>query len=245
MTGAPEFGHNPGEPVTEKPAEPRTRARPRDGAKHDPPWVADFFGAQAASGASKDDALEVEPSVAPEDVGEDIKENVEEDIQADATRRDELAAAEIPDRPRDDELLVTPPFGDHHLGRLGGYRSGVRQRRRLSIALGVALVGSMIAGFYYLRYLEQYRAYDVFELPPDAELEGRPRVMTWSDGKARFGLHRAPPGVHTIELPDRTVRLADGCERAQIRVNIVDGKTVELTVITGDVTETPRASAGP
>ncbi len=199
--------------------------RARDSKVDDPPWVADFFGAPEpeaeANPAATDASAEDEPARAVAEASEDARES-------------------IPERERDAELLAEPPFGEHHLGRLGGYRSGVRQRRRLSIAIALALLGSMVAGFYYIRYLEQFKHYEVFELPPDAELEGRPRVMTWSDGKARFGLHRAPPGVHTIELPDRSIHLADGCDRAQVRVNIVDGETVEMTVITGDVTTTPK-----
>ncbi len=208
------------------PEQPRQDAKQaRDSKLDDPPWVADFFGSPERAAA--------------EDPAEDLAEDLAEAPVAGDEPSSEPADA-IPERERDNELLVEPPFGEHHLGRLGGYRSGVRQRRRLSIAIAVALLGSMIAGFYYIRYLEQFKHYEVFELPPDAELKGRPRVMTWSDGKARFGLHRAPPGVHTIELPDRSVHLADGCDRAQVRVNIVDGETVELTVITGDVTVKPR-----
>ena len=133
-------------------------------------------------------------------------------------------------------MLADPPEDHWHLGHLGGLRSGARQRRWINLSLALAMIGAVVAGVLYARHLRREReSVQFLQLPEGADLEGRERVLTWSNGKARLGLHRAPPGVLAIELPDRVIRLADDADVAQLRVNIVDGRTVEMTVLLGEV----------
>ncbi|MCB9704595.1 MAG: hypothetical protein H6711_22110 [Myxococcales bacterium] len=141
---------------------------------------------------------------------------------------------------RDDELLADPPETDFHLGRLGGYRAAGRMRSLLAVGFAVATVAAIAAGYYYITYLQEHRTpVHAVPLPEGSDLEGRPRTMTWSGGKARLGLTREPPGLLEIELPDRTLRLADGCDSAQVRVNVDGGRTVEVTVLFGEVDQVP------
>jgi hypothetical protein len=46
--------------------------------------------------------------------------------------------------------------------------------------------------------------------------------------------------VEAIVLPDRVLRLAEGCDHAQVKVNVVDGQTVELKIITGEIVSESR-----
>ena len=55
----------------------------------------------------------------------------------------------------------------------------------------------------------------------------------------------APPGVLEIALPDRTLRLADGSDQAQMALEVEEGKTVALKVIFGDVVEELAPGARP
>ncbi|HEY0136047.1 MAG TPA: hypothetical protein VGB85_18300 [Nannocystis sp.] len=149
-----------------------------------------------------------------------------------------------PPRERDDELMDNPPVGDYHRGRLGGHQSGRRMRiifGILAVALVAGGVGLMV---WYVRNRPPQHS-SQFELPPGSDLEGRPRVMTWTGGKARLGLDRKPPGVLEISLPDRTLRLADGSDQAQMKVEVEDGKTVALKVIFGEVVEELAPGANP
>jgi len=84
-----------------------------------------------------------------------------------------------------------------------------------------------------------------FQLPAGTDLDSRPRTMAWSGGKARLGLDRQPPGILAIELPDRTLRLAEGSDQAQLKVEVRDGKTVALKVLFGAVVEELGADATP
>lgn len=70
-------------------------------------------------------------------------------------------------------------------------------------------------------------------------------MLTWSEGKARLGLSREPPGVHTIELPDRTLTLADGVDMAQFKVVVEAGKTTALEVLSGEIVEQLKPGAAP
>lgn len=136
-----------------------------------------------------------------------------------------------------DELLDDPPPTDHHLGRFAGYRAAHRVRRRMVAVLVVAIAASVVAYWRYTAWLEHERTHP-YELPADTDLSERPREMTWSGGRARLALSREAPGVEIIHLPDRDIRLADGCERAQIKVHVEDGQTIALDVLSGEITET-------
>ncbi len=131
---------------------------------------------------------------------------------------------------RDDELMTTPPERHAVRGVLEGDRAGRRIRGWLVLA-GCVLVPA-IAWLWG-------RAFDTvvvpsYELAPDSD-NARDRVLVWSSGKARLGLSRQTPGVEAIVLPDRVVRLALGCEHAQIRVDVRDGETVAFDVVVGDI----------
>lgn len=144
---------------------------------------------------------------------------------------------------RDDELLADPPMGDHHLGRFADYQAADRLRRRIVIAVLVTLAAGVVGVILYLRHLHQLRApvYTV-PLPEGTDVSTRPRVLTWSGGKARFALAREAPALEALELPDRVLRLADGCESAEVRVWVEAGRTVEVTVIRGEVRQEPLTS---
>lgn len=149
-----------------------------------------------------------------------------------------------PPRERDDELMHDPPVGAHHLGRLGGYRQGGRMRM-VFIGLVVVLVAGGIAFMaWFVRNRPPAHAQQ-FELPAGSDLDARPRVMAWSGGKARLGLDRKPPGVLQIDLPDRSLKLADGCDQAQMKIEVEEGKTTELRVIFGEIVEDLKPGARP
>lgn len=149
-----------------------------------------------------------------------------------------------PSSPRDDELLADPPLGDHHRGRFAGYNAG---RRARLILLGCIAVASVITAAFWLRWARDARPPGPrqFQLPPGTDIRDRPRVFTWSEGKARLGLSREPPGVDTVELPDRTLRLAPSCDMAQFKVVVEAGKTSALQVVSGEVVEDLRPGALP
>lgn len=148
-----------------------------------------------------------------------------------------------PPRERDDELMSDPPVGDHHRGRLGGYQKGGRMRVVLAALVVAVIAGGVALMVWYVRNRPPEHARQ-FELPAGSDLD-RPRTMTWTGGKARLGLDRAAPGILEISLPDRTLRLADGSDQAQMKVEVVDGKTTELKVLFGDVVEELQAGARP
>ena len=154
------------------------------------------------------------------------------------------SASPPPKSDRDDELMDNPPVGAYHRGRLEGYRQGGRMRLILAALVLVFIAGGVALVVYIVRNRPPEHAQQ-FELPPGSDIDGRTRTMTWTGGKARLGLDRKPPGVMEISLPDRTLRLADGSDQAQIQVDVADGKTVALKVLFGDVVEElgPGASA--
>ena len=43
-----------------------------------------------------------------------------------------------------------------------------------------------------------------------------------------------------VGLADRILTLAPGCDHAQVKVNVVDGETVDLRVIVGEIRQKPR-----
>jgi len=141
-----------------------------------------------------------------------------------------------------DQLLDDPPDTDYHRGRFAGYEAGSRVRRFVFIGLALSSIAAVIAGYWYITYLHANRTpQHAVPLPEGTDTSKRSRTMTWSSGQARLGLTREPPGLLAIELPDRTIRLAPDCDSAQVRLDVVDGKTVQMTVLFGDIVEEPAS----
>lgn len=139
-----------------------------------------------------------------------------------------------------DELLAEPPQLPTQ-GALTGYREGARVRRRLGFALLVGIVGAIAIGRWYVKRLEEQANLPptpAYQLASGAELESRPDALVWTDGTARLGLSNQDPGVKAIVLPDRVLTLAPGCDHAQVKVEVRDGKTVKLKVLVGEIQET-------
>ena len=142
---------------------------------------------------------------------------------------------------RDDELLDDPPETDHHLGRMAGYRRGTRARTAVFLTLAVSVAAATLLGRWYAKRLDEelHRPSPTYELAPGDTGQGRARELTWSTVRARLGLSREPPGVEQIRLPDRILRLAEGHDHAQVRVEVRNGETVQIEVITGQIEEEP------
>lgn len=150
------------------------------------------------------------------------------------------------DRPTEgnlDELLAEPPEGITG-GALVGYRDGSRVRRKVYLVLIVGAIGATYAGHLYVKHLDAQRQTIApeYTLAEGAEHEERADVLVWSGGVARLGLSRQKPGVRAIVLPDRIITLAPGCDHAQIKVNVRDGETVGLKVVTGEIRQRPHSS---
>ncbi|MCA9712731.1 MAG: hypothetical protein KDK70_43280 [Myxococcales bacterium] len=145
-----------------------------------------------------------------------------------------------------DELLAEPPDLPT-VGPLTGYRDGSRMRRRVYLGLVVGVVAAALAGRWYVQYLEEQRRIPTpeYQLAAGAEDEERPDVLVWTSGLARLGMSRQDPGVRAIVLPDRILTLAPGCDHAQVKVNVVDGETVALQVVVGQIREQPRPTPAP
>ncbi len=139
---------------------------------------------------------------------------------------------------RRDELLADPPDDDYHLGRFAGYRRARRVRLALTGAAVLCGAAAMVAGSYYVDYLqEKSQRTPYLQLPPGTDFSDRSRTITWSSGQVRLAMHREPPGATAIELPDRILYLAQESRSAQVKVRIVDGKTEEVVVLFGKVIE--------
>lgn len=135
-----------------------------------------------------------------------------------------------------DELMEDPPAVSAR-GSLAAYAEGSRVRRRVYLGLIVGTLGAAVAARWYASHLDYQRRNPVpsYTLAEGAADEIRPNKIEWSSGFARLGLSRQSPGVEQIVLPDHLITLADGCDHAQVKVNVVDGRTVELKVLVGDV----------
>jgi hypothetical protein len=150
-------------------------------------------------------------------------------------------AAEAPraarPRARDDELLTDLPAHDYHLGRFAAWRATRKVRWFVGGTLGVTvLVGAVLLTVHQIDVRHS-------ELHPMPEVEATitpdtPREMTLSEGSMRVGLGREPPAINILHLPDRDITLARGSNKAQFKVEIRDGRTVRLQVLTGEIIET-------
>lgn len=157
----------------------------------------------------------------------------------------EEQASPAPQRPfptegSTDELLHDPPeLGVG--GTLEGYRRGARMRFVL-IGFGAVLVGVLaVLGWWITRPRPVVPEYTV---APDHATDPADRVLHWeSEGTARLGMTREPPGVEQIVLPDRVLRLEDGIDHAQVSVEIRGGRTVSVRTLTGRVHMEPRSEA--
>lgn len=149
-----------------------------------------------------------------------------------------MPAWSTPDEPTEERWPDALPPADYHLGGLAGYDAG-RGARRLLAAVGVLGLVAGIAGYvWYANHVEYQRTHP-FTLPADTDIDALPRTLHWSDGNARFALRRDAPGVEAIVLPDRTLRLADGVDRAQVFVYVHDGRA-RVEILSGAIHEEPR-----
>ncbi len=146
--------------------------------------------------------------------------------------------------PRDDELLSDPPEGPGY-APLHGYRAGSRARRLLWLVVALALFTAVGAGVWWARRTDERlrRSSAPAAASYSASPGTRPREMVWTSGRARLGLSRFEPGVQVIRLPDRTLRLAEGCDHAQVVVE-VEGDTSRVRVLLGEIIEEPSPTPG-
>lgn len=140
-------------------------------------------------------------------------------------------------RARDDELLTELPPSDHHLGRFAGWRAVRKVRWVVGISLSVALLAGVLVFLQNTRELRHRRLHPLPEVEATIA-PGTSREMSISDGHMRVGLSREPPAVNLLHLPDRDITLARGADKAQFKVEVRDGKTVSIKVLTGEIVET-------
>jgi hypothetical protein len=163
--------------------------------------------------------------------------------EAEGRARTELAAPLATPLSRDDELLVDIPPTTHHLGRFAGWHAARKLRWIVGGVLGAAFLVGVIAFVHHSLELRHARLHPLPEV--EALLgPGTTREATYTDGKFRVGLSREAPYINVVHLPDRDITLARGAETAQFKIEIRDGTTVKLTVLTGEIVETlTRADA--
>ncbi len=184
---------------------------------------------------------------APTDAPRELAAGLD-DLRLEPERVSERLAAKLaePRRDRSDELLADLPAGDHHLGRLAGYRAGRTLRRRLGWLMGAVLLLIVAVSVRYQLQLREERARAEYErlhpwsLPAGSDTASRPRTISWTSGKARLALSAEPPGANRIELPDRVIELAEGHDHAQVKFEVRQGRTVDLVVLSGEVVQRPR-----
>ena len=184
-------------------------------------------------------SVESEPTASSliDTVGEGASEAVQ------STRRDREGEGPQGDL---DQLLDTPPRGDHHLGRFAGYRDGAGIRRGIAVFFvlcGIAMVVAFLAHQDELktRYAqEEYERLHPWQLPEGTDTRGRSRDFHWSSGTMRIPLSREAPGIERVILPDKVIWLADDADHAQIKVEVVDGKTQGIKILSGDVQHRER-----
>jgi hypothetical protein len=163
--------------------------------------------------------------------------------------RDEPDLADLPrvarPRERDDELLTELPPHDYHLGQFAGWRATRKLRWMIGGVLGGTLLVGVIVLIVHTRELRHQKLHPMPEVEATIA-PGTPRDMTLSEGSMRVGLSAEPPGINILHLPDRDITLARGSDKAQFKVEIREGKTVRLQVLTGEIVETltdPEATA--
>jgi hypothetical protein len=146
----------------------------------------------------------------------------------------------VPTEGSEDELLDDPPALSQAWS-LQAYASGTRVRSIVFGSLILGTVGAGVAGYLYVDHLQEEQAKVVpsYDVAPDS-VEAEDRILYWTDGPARLGLYRQAPGVRVVVLPDRIVQLAEGYDHAQIKVEVREGKTIKLTVLTGRVVQQER-----
>ncbi len=171
---------------------------------------------------------------------------VKAELVAAAESAAEIEAAPTRARPRDrdDELLSDPPATRDQLGGFAGWRAGRNLRWMIvGVFVVIAIVVAIVSW--------QRSARDEYErLHPLPELEatiadGTPREMTVADGQFRLGIARDPPAINVVHLPDRDITLAKGQAKAQFKVEVAQGKTLTLKVLTGKIVETLHEGAEP
>ncbi|NVB40004.1 hypothetical protein G6O69_19320 [Pseudenhygromyxa sp. WMMC2535] len=142
---------------------------------------------------------------------------------------------------RDDELLDAPPRGEHHLGRLGGWNAGRRSRQLIAAGLGLAMLAGIVAIVRYEREIGHRRLHPLPEVEATIA-PGTPREMSLSEGKFRVGLGREAPAINVVHLPDRDLTLAPGADKAQFKIEVIEGRTTKIQVLTGEIQESLRAA---
>jgi hypothetical protein len=198
----------------------------------------DSAGPEGSSGSFKtlDDSVEeLEGALTMAE----LKAQLQREREAAAARRD--AAPEAPREPRpterDDELLDELPVTDHHLGGFAGWRATRNLRWIVGSVVGIAV---LIAVVVFIQHILEARYARLHPLPEvEATIApGTPREMTYADGKFRVMISREAPSVNLVHLPDRDITLARGAEKASFKIEVRDGKTVALEVLTGEIVET-------
>jgi hypothetical protein len=140
-------------------------------------------------------------------------------------------------RERDDELLTELPPHDYYLGHFAGWRATRKLRWFVGGTLGATLLVGVIVLIVHTREVRHHKLHPMPEVEATIT-PGTPRDMSLSEGSMRVGLSREPPGINILHLPDRDVTLARGSDKAQFKVEIREGKTARLQVLTGEIVET-------
>ena len=144
-----------------------------------------------------------------------------------------------------DELLADIP-ANAAPSSLEGYKSGARMRWYLAGGLVLGTIALGIGAHQYIEHLEEQRRIIVPAYVVDEEAAARAvRELHWADGPARLGLSREAPGVEVIVLPDREIRPADGHDHAQVKVEVRNGKTVDIKVLSGKIKLSEREAQPP
>jgi hypothetical protein len=139
------------------------------------------------------------------------------------------------------QLLAEPPA--INVAAAGGFAADRRQAkvRWLLLSSGLAVLAALVGGWLLLYRSHEWARLHPYSLPAGTDTSDRPREIHWSSGKARLGLQRDAPAANVIVLPDRELHLAEGCDHAQVYVEVVDDRTVEVDVLIGDIVQRERA----